>query len=458
MLLLPAMGASARAARAPSIRLDSPRAYQVVQRDASGYATIVVRGRSAGFDGRLRVRWGNGHWVWLRARRDGTFSLRLGVAGPGQAPLEVTSLSHPSLSVTRDRVGVGDVFVICGQSNASGRGPNLSVAEHPALKACLFGNDDRWRELTDPVDSPAGQVDLVSVDWQAGGSVWPRVATELMAATDVPVAFIPCARGNVTMQRWLRDPSRPRSSHTLYGSIVRRVRAAGGSVRAVLLLQGESDARWSVPAPTYQQQLRRFAAQLRQDVGAPVVVGQMGDFSVTRYPPESVDAIRGAQQGACDVDPGLVRGPSLYDIDLGGSWHLVDPEDQAVAARRWAAAILGGLLGYDVPTAPRLVGATYDGALTLELDFGGAPLAVGPAGGFTVEAGGEPVAVAGAEVIGPATVRLVLAAPPEGELTVCLGQGRAGAGAPVPVEASSWRLPALTALRLPVVREPEESP
>ena len=245
------------------------------------------------------------------------------------------------------------------------------------LKACLFGNDDRWRELTDPVDSPVGQVDTVSIDRSAGGSVWPQVATELMAAEDVPVAFIPCARGNVTLQRWLRDPSRPRSRRTLYGSMTRRVRAAGGSVRAVLLLQGESDARWSVPAAVYRRQLRRFAMQVRQDIGAPVVVGQIGDFTVTLCPPASVDVIRDAQEHACDVDMGLVRGPSLYDIDLRGRLAHLQPQDQATAAHRWAAAILGGLLGHDVPAAPRLIGAAYDGVLTIELNFSGSPLVVG---------------------------------------------------------------------------------
>ena len=457
LLVLPLAGASAR----PSgsfIRLESPSAYQVVQRDKHGYAIIPVRGRCVGFDGRLRVRWGDGPWVALRAGRDGTFSARLGVIGPGQASLEVVSVSRPSISVTRARVGVGDLFVISGQSNASGRGPYLSVATHPVLTAGLFGNDDRWRQLADPVDSPAGQVDAVSIDWGAGGSAWPRVATELMAADDVPVAFIPCARGNVTMQRWLRDPRRPGSSRTLYGSMTRRVRAAGGHVRAVLLLQGESDAQWGVPAAVFERQLRRFAVQVREDIGAAVVVGQIGDLSVARYPPDSVDVIRDAQEHACDIDSGLIRGPSLYDINLRGSAHIVEPEDQATAAHRWAAAILGGLLGHSVPSTPRLIGAAYSGSKTIELSFQGASLVIGPTGGFTVEAGGVPVEVVSARVTGRATVKLVLAYQPEGTLTVSLGQGRAGAGALVPVESSVWRLPALTALRLPVATDPPALP
>ena len=453
--LVPATTATAQAARSPWIKLDSPRAYQVVQRDALGHATISVRGRCAGFDGRVSVRWGEGRWVRIRAGRDGVLSARLDVEGPGQAPVQVASMSLPSLTATRAFVGVGDIFVITGQSNASGRGRTLGVARHPVLKAGLFGNDYRWRRLTDPVDSPVGQVDTVSRDRFAAGSVWPRVATELMAAEDVPVAFIPCARGNATMERWLRQSARPWSAQTLYGSMVRRVRAAGGRVRAVLLLQGESDARLRVPPGTYERRLRTFAAQVFRDIGARVVVGQIGDLSADRYPSDSVDAIRAAEQHACDVDRNLVHGPSLYDIDLDGGWHIVDSHDQAVAAQRWAAAILRGVLGRDVPAAPRIAGATYDGAVTVELSFRGAvTLVSGPSGGFTVEASGRKVAVSSAEVTGPATVTLTLAARLNGPLTVSLGEGRAGAGASVPVESSPWRLPAQTALHMPVVNAP----
>ena len=58
----------------------------------------------------------------------------------------------------------------------------------------MFGNDYRWHELHDPVDSAEGQVDTVSRDLGAGGSVWPDVATELLAAEGVPVAFVPAQR------------------------------------------------------------------------------------------------------------------------------------------------------------------------------------------------------------------------------------------------------------------------
>ncbi len=451
LVATPLGGASDSPAQAHSdrsIRLDQPCAYQVVQRDRDDRGDIVVAGRCLGFDGRLQVRWGDEPWTPVRAGRDGTFRACLRARRVGQETLEVRSLGHPACRVARRFVGIGDIYVIAGQSNASGRSRELSVYHHDTLRAGLFGNDDQWKQLADPVDSPVGQVDTVSRDRHGSGSVWPLVATELVAAEDVPVAFIPCARGNVTMERWLRDPTRPRSPRTLYGSILRRIRAVGGHVRAVLFWQGESDARWSVPPGAFEQRLRRFAATMRAAVGAPVVAAQIGDFSPARYPPESVDRIRAAQQRACDACVDLIPGPSLYDIDLDGSWHFSQPNVKAVAAHRWAAAILGGVLGRAAGTPPRLIAAEYDGGTGIDLRFrtGDEPLLGGPVGGFTVVAAGRRVGVVDATVRGTASVRLELAAPVAAPLTVSLGSGRSGAGAGVPVESSAWRLPALTFL------------
>jgi hypothetical protein len=447
--LLGLAGASAASADGPWIRLESPSAFRIFQRDASGHGTILVSGRCASSVGRLRVTWGKAS-VLVTPSGEGRFRARLGVPAPGQATLTVAGETVPGPAATREGVGVGDIYVIAGQSNASGRGPNLRVASNPRFTACMFANDYRWKALTDPVDSPAGQLDGVSRDPWAGGSVWPLVATRLMAVEDVPVAFVPCACGNTTMRRWLRVAGRPRSRRTLYGSLVNRVRAVGGRVRAVLLLQGESDARASVPPEEYASELRRFAAQIAADVGAPIVVGQVPDFPVTRYPPDAVDAIRDVQVRAEQLGPGLRLGPSLYDIDLGGWWHIMEPDDQEVAAERWAAAVLRVTDGADVPQPPCLLVASREGARVLALRFTGGALAPGPVGGISVEADGLPVAVSTAEVTGDASVRVVLAddAPPGAIMTVSIGRGRDGAGAHVPAESSSWSQPAPTCLRL----------
>jgi hypothetical protein len=203
-----APAAAAAAPRDSSLDVVSPHAYQVFQR-IDGRGDILVTGRMIGLGRSLEVRWGEEPWAPFECGRDGTFSLRLGARRAGQATLVVRSASHPDVVVSREYVGVGDIYVVAGQSNASGRGSALASYSHPVLRAALFGNDDRWKDLADPVDDATGQVDRVSADPGAGGSVWPRVATELMAAEGVPVAFVPCAKIGTPIRKWAEEAAAP---------------------------------------------------------------------------------------------------------------------------------------------------------------------------------------------------------------------------------------------------------
>jgi len=445
-----APAASAAGQLDPSLSLVSPRPYQVFQRGADGYGDILVAGRAVGLGSDLEARWGDEPWAPFAGRPDGAFALRLGARLPGQATLQVRGATRPDIVVSCEYVGVGDIYVVAGQSNASGRGAFPSSYSHPVFRAALFGNDDRWKDLTDPVDSAAGQVDRVSVEGGAGGSVWPLLATELMAAEAVPVAFVPCAKSGTRIARWVENAAAPHSRSTLYGSMLRRVRAVGGRVRAVLFWQGEADARVSTTRGVYAAALRSLAAALAHDCAAPLVAAQIGDYDPRAWSPGGVNAIRLAQQQAWRAGWAL-QGPALYDIDLHGRVHFTDTDDELIAARRWAAAILSAVLHREAPSAPRLKRARYDGGLTVTVRFAcdGASLRPGQVGGLVVRADGRPVQVVAA-ITAADTVTLLLAAPPRSPLTVSLGSGREAAGQLVPVEGSPWALPAQVFVDHPV--------
>jgi Carbohydrate esterase, sialic acid-specific acetylesterase len=446
--------ASARPApAAPRIVILAPRDYQVVQRTARGLGTITVRGKARGFGGPVRVRWGDGPWHTVPRARDGSFTGSLTAQPAGQATLYVRSARVRHVRATRLHVGVGDIYVIAGQSNASGRSTTLFSCTDPVLRATEFGNDYRWHRLTDPVDSPAGQVDGVSRD-AAGGSVWPLVAQELMKQEPVPVAFVPCARVGSNIARWRRSASAPDAPSTLYGSMLRRIHAVGGRVRAVLFWQGEADAKKFTPGDLYEALLRQLGLDLRRDCRAPLVVAQIGDFG-PHFDAAAVDAVRLAQARAWG-EANVVAGPVLYDIDLEGIVHFSAPDDVELAARRWTAAILGGVLGREAGVTPRLQRAVWDGDRTIDIATGPGTVALTPglAGGFTVHSGGEEVPLESATAEAGGLVRLVLAAPPAGPLTVSLGEGRTGAGAAVPTDASAWRLPMLPFVAEPVADAP----
>ena len=131
--------------------------------------------------------------------------------------------------------------------------------------------------------------------------------------------------------------------------------------------------------------------------------------------------------------------------------HFADADDMEVAAHRWSAAILAGVLGRSAARSPAFAAVAWDGAreVTVTTAPGVGRLASGPAGGFTVSVAGVPVAIESASVDAGGVVRLRLVETPASPPTVSLGSGRSGAGAPVPVESSAWRLP-----MLPFVAQP----
>jgi Carbohydrate esterase, sialic acid-specific acetylesterase len=427
--------------RAASISISSPVAWQVVQRGSDGTADIIVTGRLAGQRGGVEARWHGGPWT-LGKRRNGAFRVVLRAQPAGQGTLVVRSVIRPGLVARHPLVGVGDVYVIAGQSNASGRAGRWYDDHVPGLRAAMFGNDYRWQDLHDPVDSPVGQVDGVSLDKHPGGSVWPLVASRLMLADQAPVAFIPCALGGTRIERWQPDAPPTLHGDRLFDSMRRRIRAAGGRVRAVLWWQGEADARLQTPHRTYERLLGRLATAVRRDCRAPLVAAQIGDFRPQVSPAAAVNAVRLAQADSW-TRPGIVSGPVLYDIGLRRHVHVVHDADVRAAADRWAAAIIGGVLHDGTPYSPRLRSATYDGRVTVTLMFSTphSALRVGRVGGIVVRSEGRWVAVV-REVSLRDRVLVVLRRPALAPLTVSLGEGRTAVGRQVPREDSAWRLPA----------------
>jgi hypothetical protein len=430
--------ASTAVAAAPRIIVTSPHTWQVVQRGRSGTANLVVTGRCRGVRGGLLISWGERR-ARVRCDPSGRFTARLADAPAGQHTLVVRSARRPQVLCRRFRVGVGDIYVIAGQSNASGRSALRFSYSNPTLRAAMFGNDYRWHDLRDPVDSPVRQVDRVSRDVLAAGSVWPDVATELLAQEGVPVAFVPCARGSTGIALWQADVRGDGPAGTLFTSMARRIRRVGGKVRAVLFWQGERNARARTSGEVYETQLRRLASAVWRRFEAPMVVAQIGDFG-SNYPAAGVDAVRLAQERAWTADH-IVQGAVLYDIDLKGQVHFTEASMVKAAAHRWAAAILGGVLGHDAGTTPRLVLAELVGdQVTLTTDSELAPAAT--LGGFVVRVDGQQVPIDHASTDG-VSVTLTLGEPPAGPCTVSLGAGRSGAGAHVPTDTSAWRLPML---------------
>ncbi|MDQ3008820.1 MAG: hypothetical protein M3Q81_04465 [bacterium] len=235
-----------------------------------------------------------------------------------------------------------DIFIIAGQSNASGRGTSSQLVTITTQRlAKMFGNDYTVKDLIDPTDSSTSQVDTVSGDSVApAGSVWPLVANSLTANVSKNVMFVPCAKGGTAISAWL-----PGADHedrtTLYGSMIYRAKQAQsyGTLKGVLWWQGESDV--STTQADYNSRLDTIANAVMNDLGIPLLPARLQECNF------DASALRAAVDEAVADNPNIKAGPDLSDIACApeDTVHLLPNAKLSTAATRWWNAIAGGIYG-----------------------------------------------------------------------------------------------------------------
>jgi hypothetical protein len=319
-----------------TMSLTSPVPFQVFQRQG-GVGDIVIEGQTSAA-GTIEARFNGGEWQAIGRSGGGAFSGVLAGQPQGQGGLEVRIAEAPEVTAAVPWVGIGDVFVIAGQSNASGRGTTLHAAAHPYLKGGLFGNDYLWHELADPTDSSAGQADAISGDPDAGGSVWALLGSHIMNARNIPVAFVPAARGGSSIADWT-PPANRFNRATLYGSMAARARAT--DAKAVLWWQGEIDALNGMRQPDYAALFSQLASAIRRDLGIPIIPALL--HNSTAIPDEREAAIRQAVIAAAQSNRAIRLGPDLSSLTSDDQYHLISDGNVQAAAAYWWGALQGNV-------------------------------------------------------------------------------------------------------------------
>ena len=91
----------------------------------------------------------------------------------------------------------------------------------------------------------------------------------MVESTGVPVGLVACAHGGTSMEQW-NPAKKEQGGNSLYGSMLRQVKQAGGKVKGVLWYQGESDALGQGEAwKAYPRVFTDFIAAVRSDFGQP---------------------------------------------------------------------------------------------------------------------------------------------------------------------------------------------
>jgi hypothetical protein len=332
---------------AANLTLSSPLDYQVVQRPSRTEGSIRIAGdfteidpNSSVVEARIVADGKSGEWRRLSTTFNGArFQAVLEAPAGGWYRLEVHALKGDEAfaEATVEHVGIGEVFVVAGQSNSANHG-----AEKQSPRTELVSTFDgmHWRLSADPQPGASG----------SSGSFLPPFGDAIAERFKVPVGLLACGIGATSVREWLpkgtRFPNPPtildrvqqlpsgewESNGQAFEMFTARMKQLGPQgLRAVLWHQGESDANQKDPTRTlpgklYRQYLEQLIRDSRREVGwdVPWFVAQ-----VSYHVPgdESSPDIRAAQQslwtdGIANEGPDTDQLKGEYRDDYGKGVHF----------------------------------------------------------------------------------------------------------------------------------------
>jgi hypothetical protein len=269
------------AAAGQDVGLSSPRDYQIFQRRTRASGEVLVSGRASVDCDRVEAKL-TGGWVRLRFDRQAkTFQAGLPAAAGGFYPLAVRLLLRGKTvaETSVPHVGVGEIFVVAGQSNATNYG---EVRQQTISGMVVTFDGDNWRLANDP--QPGVQ------DSSSSGSFIPPFGDALYEKYRVPIGVACVGYGSTSVRQWLpkgermtAEPTMTRfvvpagpgaweSTGQLFDGMVRRIRQLGDhGFRALLWHQGESDAhqqpQHDITAAEYRRMMELVIRASRREAG-----------------------------------------------------------------------------------------------------------------------------------------------------------------------------------------------
>jgi hypothetical protein len=346
--------------------------FRIYQQDASGRADIAVAGTwdtvpgGTGVSVKVRLLSEQNFspvaptmtWTPVDEQRpDGTWQHTFrGVPAGGLYEIQTylawtdpNGVAGGRLGDTVHHVGVGDLWLLAGQSNSSGTGRGIAD-DGPEVGVHVLRNDERWDLAAHPLNDSRG-TDHPNRDANPGTSPWLAAAKVLKRSLGYPIGLVQAARGGSALIEWHvgEDPAAK-----LWHNMMHCLRLAGGRVRGTFWYQGCSDGGQFTPLDpwTYRDRFASFVELLRKEVGPiPVVTAQINRWTDVDHKPrvrESFSVIREMQRQAARL-PGVCVVPTL-DIPLSDGIHN-SSSGNVILGERMGRAALGFVYGRPGPWA-----------------------------------------------------------------------------------------------------------
>ena len=290
---------------------------QVVQRPGKGALLIRLSGKIGLLARSLQsviVAAPSNHisendWKELDSSPTGTNFSGEVLAFPGWQKIYLRSKGALGYRIMDDiEMGVGEVFIVAGQSNAAGASADLFMTESTHVRSAYLdrGGHVRWKRGDDP------QIQ------GGGGSVWPLVGDRLQKELQVPIGFINVAVGSTKIKQW-------EAGSKNFKGLMNAIKSAEPyGVRAVLWQQGESDI--GTTTEEYYNQLAVIIKETQSLSHSKTKIPWLVATS-SYYPVGLWEPVRIAQQKICQ-DGLAFEGP---DTDsLGLEYRQERPVSEAV--------------------------------------------------------------------------------------------------------------------------------
>lgn len=269
------------------------------------------------------------------------------------------------------RVGVGEVFVIAGQSNVFGNLQSVPSSTEDRVSCVDFQQDSLSDQLL-PL-----QFSHVTKGSYIGPSqpphLWSVLGDKLVQRLNVPVLFLGAALGGTSSTEWAQGAIANMGT-TIQAAVYRRLGevllhyVSRTGARAVLWHQGETDAYNGVNGQTYYNNLLSVIQKSRQQVGSRPIAWMVSRVSYN-YGSVSPGIIAAQNQIIADVSntfPGPASDSIVGPENRPDNIHMIGP-GLIRFTNSWDQALTGTFFQQAVPFLPNNPASIISSGYTLPL-------------------------------------------------------------------------------------------
>jgi len=277
----------------------------------------------------------------------GTWNVSLRVPAGGLYRIETgldTTLDPGVVKLFRGdvrlHIGVGDIFVVAGQSNSSGCAKDIAY-DPPSLQVHLYRNRRQWDLACHPINESSFAADDPNAEIGVTGvSPYISFGKAFHQISHYPVGLISTALGGSPISRW--DIAQ---KGDLFRNMIEKIRECGNKVAGILWYQGCSDA---VPnqASIYFECFERLVNETRKELGyeVPFFTFQINRQTNSPYD-ECWGMVREAQRQAAHKIPGVYVLPT---INCNLCDHIHNDAHSSIMLGEKLAKLCGNIL-YNAP-------------------------------------------------------------------------------------------------------------